>query len=71
MICKSLEFLSNTEEWRSESHLWASYPEVIQFFVPDSGADAPYDVVGRVLQPEQEDDNEDRERGETPAINYL
>ena len=49
----------------------ASYPEVIQFFVPDGGADRPHDVVGRVLQPEQEDDNENRECGETPANNYL
>ena len=51
----------------------ASYPEVIQFFVPDGGADLmtdrPHDVVGRVLEPEQEDDDEDCERGETSAIN--
>ena len=46
-----------------------SYPEVIQLFVPDGGTDGPHDVVRRVLEPEQEDDHEDRQRGETPAIN--
>ena len=45
-----------------------SYPEIVQFFVPDGGTDRSHDVVGRVLQPEQEDDNQDREGGETPAI---
>ena len=50
-------------------HLSTSYPEVIQFLVPDGGADCPHDVVGRVLEPEEEDDDEDSECGETPAIN--
>ena len=45
-----------------------SYPEVIQFFVPDAGTD-PHDVVLRVLEPEEEDDHEDRQCRETPGIN--
>ena len=47
----------------------ASYPEVIQFLVPDGGTDCPHDVVRRVLEPEEEDDDEDSECGETSAIN--
>ena len=48
-----------------------SYPEVIQFFVPDAGTDpyGPDDVVLRVLEPEEEDDHEDRQCRETPGIN--
>ena len=46
----------------------ASYPEVIQFLVPHGGTDPAHDVVWRVLEPEQEDDDEDCECGEAPAI---
>ena len=49
----------------------ASYPQVIQFLVPDGGADRPHDVVGRVLEPEEEDDDEDSECGQTPATNGI
>ena len=61
-------------KYGGHSHTWhlsTSYPEIIQFFVPDGGTDRPHDVVGGVLQPEQEDDHEDREGGETPAATEL
>ena len=68
-----MQIFRNTEVpvTQSHSHTWElSYPEVVQFVhvVPDGGTDGrPHDVVGRVLEPEEEDDDEDRQCGETPA----
>ena len=71
MICKIFRI---PIKYGGHSHTWElSYPEVVQFvhLVPDGGTDRPHDVVRGVLQPEQEDDDEDREGGEAPAATEL
>ena len=70
MICKIFR-IPIKYGGQSYSFQSSSYPELIQFFVPDAGTDphGPHNVVLRVLEPEEEDDNKDRECRETPGIN--